>query len=175
MTIYELTLFQKMVRVKTGSLLFCLRYDPLIVFRKQNHNFQFHKTMSHDLELQKKVTYGCGLDPNRIQWGVNVRVMCWVGVDVEWWRGGFDRWRRKWGAFLVGYIQCSFIHEQLFLCELKCKIPATFFISSQKRVNSFLLICFRVPSCRTLKNERSSFRKLIPGMWLSHLFGNKYF
>ena len=174
MTIYELTLFQKMVRVKTRSLLFCLRYDPLIVFRKQNHNFQFHKTMSHDLELQWRmvvawipIVYSEVLS--------NVRVMCWVGVDVEWWRGGFDRWRRNWGAFLVGYIQCSFIHEELFLCELKCKIPATFFISSQKRVNSFFLICFRVPSCRTLKNERSSFRKLIRGMWLSHLFGNKYF
>ena len=31
--------------------------------------------MSHDLELQKKVTYGCGLDPNREVLS-NVRVMC---------------------------------------------------------------------------------------------------
>ena len=38
MTSYELTHFKKMVRVwKTKSLLFCLRYDPLIVFRRQNH------------------------------------------------------------------------------------------------------------------------------------------
>ena len=38
MTIYELIHFKKMVRVwKTKSPLFCLRYDPLIVFRRQNH------------------------------------------------------------------------------------------------------------------------------------------
>ena len=156
MTIYELTLFKKMVRVKTRSLLFCLRYDPLIVFRKQNHKFHFYKTMSHDLELQWRmvvawipVVYSEVL--RSVECLCNVLSRCWVGV--EWWRGGFDRWRRKWGTFPVGYIQCSFIHEELFLCELKCKIPATFFISSQKRVNSFLLICFRVPFCRTLKNE----------------------
>ena len=34
-----------MVRVwKTESLLFCLRFDPLIVFWRQNHNFHFHKS-----------------------------------------------------------------------------------------------------------------------------------
>ena len=51
---YELTHFKKMVRVrKTKSLLFCLRYDPLIVFRRQNHiTFIFIKTMSHDLLVQ---------------------------------------------------------------------------------------------------------------------------
>ena len=51
MTSYELTHFKKMVRVwKTKSLLFCLRYDPLIVFRRQNHiTFIFIKTMSHEL------------------------------------------------------------------------------------------------------------------------------
>ena len=38
MTIYELIHFKKMVRVwKTKSPLFCLRYDPLIVFRRQTH------------------------------------------------------------------------------------------------------------------------------------------
>ena len=43
-----------MVRVLTNkSLLFCLRYDPLIVFRRQNHiTFIFIKTMSHDLLVQ---------------------------------------------------------------------------------------------------------------------------
>ena len=53
-TSYELTHFKKMVRVwKTKSLLFCLRYDPLIVFRRQNHmTFIFIKTMSHDLLVQ---------------------------------------------------------------------------------------------------------------------------
>ena len=54
MTIYELIDFKKMVRVwKPKSPLFCLRYDPLIVFRRQNHvTFIFIKTMSHDLLVQ---------------------------------------------------------------------------------------------------------------------------
>ena len=54
MTSYELTHFKKMVRVwKTKSLWFCSRYDPLIVFRRQNHiTFIFMKTMSHDLLVQ---------------------------------------------------------------------------------------------------------------------------
>ena len=39
--------------LKAKSLLFCLRYDPLIVFRRQNHiAFIFMKTMSHDLLVQ---------------------------------------------------------------------------------------------------------------------------
>ena len=44
-TIYELRYFKKMVRVwKAKSLLFCLRYDPLIVHSKaKSYNFQFHK------------------------------------------------------------------------------------------------------------------------------------
>ena len=43
-----------MVRVwKTKSPLFCLRYDPLIVFWRQNHiTFIFIKTMSQDLLVQ---------------------------------------------------------------------------------------------------------------------------
>ena len=54
MTIYELIHFKKMVRVwKTKSPLFCLRYDPPIVFRRQNHiTVIFIKTMSHDLLVQ---------------------------------------------------------------------------------------------------------------------------
>ena len=54
MTSYELTLFKKMVLVwKTKSLLFCLRYDPVIVFRRQNHiTFIFIKTMSRGLLVQ---------------------------------------------------------------------------------------------------------------------------
>ena len=45
MTIYELRYFKKMVRIwKAKSLLFCLRYDPLIVHSKaKSYNFQFHK------------------------------------------------------------------------------------------------------------------------------------
>ena len=54
MTSYELTHFKKMVWVwKMKSLLFCLRYNPLIAFRRQNHiTFIFIKTMSHDLLVQ---------------------------------------------------------------------------------------------------------------------------
>ena len=46
--------FKKMVRVwKTKSLLFCLRYDPLIVFQRQSHiTFICIKIMSHDLLVQ---------------------------------------------------------------------------------------------------------------------------
>ena len=53
MTSYELTHFN-VVRVwKTKSLLFSLRYDPLIVFRRQNlKTFIFIKMMSHDLLVQ---------------------------------------------------------------------------------------------------------------------------
>ena len=52
------THFKKMGRVwKTKSLLFCLRYDLLIVFRRQNHiTFIFIKTMSHDLLIQMAYT-----------------------------------------------------------------------------------------------------------------------
>jgi len=50
----RITHFKKMMRVwKIKSLLICLRYDPLIVFRRQNHvTFIFIKTMSHDLLVQ---------------------------------------------------------------------------------------------------------------------------
>ena len=68
-TSYELTHFKKMVRVwKTKSLLFCLGYDPLIVFRSQNHiTFIFIKTVSHVLLGQ--MTYYTkmkGLDSGKI-------------------------------------------------------------------------------------------------------------
>ena len=45
MTSYKLTHLKKMVRIwKTKSLLFCLRYDPLIVFLKaKSYNFHFHE------------------------------------------------------------------------------------------------------------------------------------
>ena len=51
---HELTHFKKMIQVwKTKSLLFCLRYDPLSVFWRQNHiTFIFIKTMSHDPLVQ---------------------------------------------------------------------------------------------------------------------------
>ena len=51
---YKLTHFKKMVQVwKTKSLLFCLRYDPLIVFWRQNHiTFIFKKMMPFDLLVQ---------------------------------------------------------------------------------------------------------------------------
>ena len=54
LTSYELTHFKKMVRGwKNKSLLFYSRYDPLIVWRRQNHvTFIFIKMMSHDLLVQ---------------------------------------------------------------------------------------------------------------------------
>ena len=50
----NLLIFKKMVQVwKTKSLLFCLRYDPLIIFSGQNHiTFIFIKMMSPDLLAQ---------------------------------------------------------------------------------------------------------------------------
>ena len=53
-TSHGLSHFEQMVGVwKTKSLLFCLRDDPLIVFRMQNHvTFIFIKTMSRDLLVQ---------------------------------------------------------------------------------------------------------------------------
>ena len=53
-TSYELTHFKKIGRVwKTKSLSFCLRYDPLIVFWRQNHiTFIFITMISHDLLVQ---------------------------------------------------------------------------------------------------------------------------
>ena len=59
MTSYELTHFKKMVRVwKTKLLLFCLRYDLLIVFRRQNHiTFISITTMPHDLLVQNGVLF----------------------------------------------------------------------------------------------------------------------
>ena len=57
MTSYELTHFKKIVWIwKTKTLLFCLRYDLLIIFRRQNHiTFIFIKTMSHDLLVQMPI------------------------------------------------------------------------------------------------------------------------
>ena len=47
MTSYEVRVW------KNRSLLFCLRYDPPIVFRRQNHiTFILIKAMSHDLLVQ---------------------------------------------------------------------------------------------------------------------------
>ena len=73
-TSYELTHFKKMVRAwKAKSLLFCLRYDPLIVFGRQNHiTFIFIKTMSRDPLVQMAyskfptsipTTFICGVPP----------------------------------------------------------------------------------------------------------------
>ena len=52
--IFQRNYLKQMVRVwKIKSLLFCIRDDPLILFRRQNHvTFIFIKTMSHDLLVQ---------------------------------------------------------------------------------------------------------------------------
>ena len=59
MSSYELTHLKKMVRgLKTKSLLFCLRYDPPMVFWRQNHiTFTFIQMMSHDLLVQMAYSY----------------------------------------------------------------------------------------------------------------------
>ena len=58
-TSYELTHFKKMVRAwKAKSLLFCLRYDLIIVFRRQNHITSiFIKTMSRDPLVQMAYSF----------------------------------------------------------------------------------------------------------------------
>ena len=73
-----------MVRVwKTKSPLFCLRYDPLIVFGRQNHiTFIFIKTMSHDLLVQMAYWtiflcwFACRL------WNIYFKIIRWPHV---WW------------------------------------------------------------------------------------------
>ena len=54
MIIYELTRFKEIgAGLKNQITIILLRYDPLIVFRWQNHiTFIFIKTMSHDLLVQ---------------------------------------------------------------------------------------------------------------------------
>ena len=49
----KLLILRKWWGLRNQSLLFCLRYDPLITFRRQNHiTLIFIKTMSHDLLVQ---------------------------------------------------------------------------------------------------------------------------
>ena len=90
MTSYELTHSKKMVRVwKTRSLLFCLRYDPLIVFRRQNHvTFIFIKTMSHDLVVQmayQKHYPHLGSDTSSV-WNFCARFSDVFWRENRWWR-----------------------------------------------------------------------------------------
>ena len=90
MTGYELTHFKKMVRLwKTKSLFFCLRYDPLIVFRRQNHiTFIFINTTSHDLLVQMAYCSSTIADRSHIQgkqyspspeW--SCRLLCWTSLE----------------------------------------------------------------------------------------------
>ena len=59
------------VGLKIKSLLFCLRYDPLTVFRRQKHvSFIFTKTMSHDLLVQ--VAYWL------IDWSIDCLLTDWL-------------------------------------------------------------------------------------------------
>ena len=90
MTGYELTHFKKMVRLwKTKSLFFCLRYDPQIVFRRQNHiTFIFINTTSHDLLVQMAYCSSTIADRSHIQgkqyspspeW--SCRLLCWTSLE----------------------------------------------------------------------------------------------
>ena len=87
MTSYKLTHFKKVVRVwKTKSPLFCLRYDPLIVFRRQNHTtFIFIKMMSHDLLVQMAYfALNCHLNSlNGKLNGVQEEWYAWVHMDQK--------------------------------------------------------------------------------------------
>ena len=68
-----------MVRVwKTKSVLFCLRYDPLIVFRRQNHiTFILIKKMSHDLLMQMAYTISDAKGP---QFNEGKVTQSWTGT-----------------------------------------------------------------------------------------------
>ena len=59
-----------MVRVwKTISLLFCLRYDPLILFRRQNHvTFIFMKTVTWPLSANGLFRFLRQSKPDRYPW-----------------------------------------------------------------------------------------------------------
>ena len=68
-TIYELIHFKKMVRVwKTKSPLFCLRYDPLIVFLKvKSYNFHFHK---NDVTWPLSANGLLSVNPSWVKWSI---------------------------------------------------------------------------------------------------------
>ena len=97
-TSYELTHFKKMVRAK--SLLFCLRYDLLIVFRRQNCiTFILIKTMSHDLLVQ--MTYSV------VALG-NVRWYLRLCISYLYWRDTSARDARvsiKWRVHFISLVK----------------------------------------------------------------------
>ena len=84
MTSYERTPFNKMVQVgKTKSLLFCLRYDPQIVFQRQNHvTFIFIKTVSHGLLVQMAYWFDKS-GVREIESGIKLRLIDRVFCDYE--------------------------------------------------------------------------------------------
>ena len=107
-TSYGLSHFEQIV---DKSLLLCLRDDPLIVFRRQNHvTFIFIKTMSHDLLVQ--VAYCCMFyarppfvmsSHRRVSWRLLTNVLHWrnrvtifLVVQMNEWRinvlGGCYSW-----------------------------------------------------------------------------------
>ena len=78
--------FKKMVRVwKTKSLLFCLRYDPLIVFRRQNFiTFIVIKTMSHDLLVQMAYWYNTDSGLRRYFWPASIEKGIKYIAKISW-------------------------------------------------------------------------------------------
>ena len=70
--------YQNGAGLKTKSLLFCLKYDPLIVFRRQNHiTFIFLKTMSRPLSANGLSSLVCSE-----QYCLYNRFYCSVGIRV---------------------------------------------------------------------------------------------
>ena len=109
MTSYELSHFKKRVRVwETKSLLFCLRYDPLIVFRKQNlitfiKNF-FHKNdVTWPLYSANGLFYRIRSVVHHWAWVTCVDVLCFQTSKEERLRNG------KGGGGVLGLIFAGYV------------------------------------------------------------------
>ena len=83
----------------TKWLLFCLRYDPLIVFRRQNHiTFIFIKIMSHDLLVQmaycldsrKTFQQVCRWHDKTISLTKQTGLVCWLVPALLFFRFWFE-------------------------------------------------------------------------------------
>ena len=114
-----------MVRVwQTKSLLFCLRYEPLIVFRRQNHiTFISIKTSSHDLLVQTAYWQCFG---DHFLWfccKFNKKIFFYQPVNTE---------RPK--LFLSWYFLAQLILLALFIFR-NCRETRSHFESRPKTVN----------------------------------------
>ena len=147
-----------MVRVwKTKSLLFCWRYDPLIVFWRKNHiTFIFIKTMSHDLLAQMAyssqnslihfilvILASSGIKRHPIPFRWFLEVACgkiWGSFGVGDHFGSCLG--RFWGSFGVGDHFGS--RTNLTICDLfrsicVCTHLSGFFFSAKERCRKLLI------------------------------------